>query len=109
MSRESSNLIRALRVPIQSFIHTEEIGAIILLLSTGAALGLANSPWSDRYVDFWHTTISVDINIFALSETLEHLVNDGLMAVFFLCSWARDKAGICSTGNCRHSGRRRFL
>ena len=83
MSRESSNLIRALRVPIQSFIHTEEIGAIILLLSTGAALGLANSPWSDRYVDFWHTTISVDINIFALSENLEHLVNDGLMAVFF--------------------------
>ena len=83
MSRQSSHLIRALRLPIQSFIHTEETGAIILLLATAAALGLANSPWSDQYFDFWHTYISVDIHIFALSEDLGHLVNDGLMAIFF--------------------------
>ena len=83
MSRESSHLIRALRLPIQKFIHTEETGAIILLMATAAALGLANSPWSDRYFDFWHTYISVDIHIFALSEDLAHLVNDGLMAIFF--------------------------
>ena len=55
----------------------------MLLLATAAALGWANSPWSDAYVDFWHTYISFDIHIFAISEDLGHLVNDGLMAVFF--------------------------
>ena len=81
--REPAYLVRALRAPIQHFIHTEEVGAGVLLLATAAALGWANSPWSDAYVDFWHTYISFDIHIFAISEDLGHLVNDGLMAVFF--------------------------
>ena len=42
--RESSYLVRALRAPIQTFIHTEEVGALILLLAAGAALTWANSP-----------------------------------------------------------------
>ena len=75
--------MNAVRKPIHSFIHTEEIGAIILLLGAVAALGWVNSPWSDTYDDFWHTHIAFDIHIFAISEDLKHLVNDGLMAVFF--------------------------
>ncbi|MDE2861095.1 MAG: Na+/H+ antiporter NhaA [Chloroflexota bacterium] len=77
------HIVRALQLPLQKFIHTEETGAIVLLLAAAAALGLANSPWSDQYVDFWHTKLSMDIHIFALTEDLGHLVNDGLMAVFF--------------------------
>ena len=72
-----------MRAPIQTFIHTEEVGAIVLLVAAAAAVGWANSPWSDSYVDFWHTYIAFDIHIFAISENLEHLVNEGLMAVFF--------------------------
>ena len=81
--REPSYLVRAVRAPIQTFIHTEEIGAIVLLAAAAAALGWANSPWSESYYDFWHTYISFDIHIFAISENLGHLVNEGLMAVFF--------------------------
>ena len=81
--REPSYLVRAVRAPIQTFIHTEEIGAMALLAAAAAALGWANSPWSDSYYDFWHTYVSFDIRIFAISENLGHLVNDGLMAVFF--------------------------
>ena len=81
--REPSYLVRTVRAPIQTFIHTEEVGAAILLAAAAAALGWANSPWSDSYYDFWHTYISFDIHIFAISENLEHLVNEGLMAVFF--------------------------
>ena len=81
--RGPAYLVNALRKPIHSFIHTEEIGAIILLLGAVAALGWVNSPWSDTYEDFWHTHIAFDIHIFAISEDLKHLVNDGLMAVFF--------------------------
>ena len=81
--REPSYIVRAVRAPIQTFIHTEEVGAIVLLAAAAAAVGWANSPWSESYFDFWHTYISFDIHIFAISENLEHLVNDGLMAVFF--------------------------
>ena len=81
--REPAYLVRAIRVPIQTFIHTEEVGALILLLAAAAAVVWANSPWSQSYADFWHTVISFDIHVFAISEDLEHLVNDGLMAVFF--------------------------
>ena len=79
----SPYLVRTLRVPIQKFIHTEQTGAIVLLLAAAAALGLANSPWSDQYADFWHTKLSIDIHIFALTEDIGHLVNDGLMTLFF--------------------------
>ena len=81
--RESSDLVRAVRVPIQTFIHTEEVGSLILLMAAAAAVVWANSPWSESYASFWHTIISFDIHVFAISEDLRNLVNDGLMAIFF--------------------------
>ena len=81
--KEPASFVRSLRAPIQSYIHTEEVGAVILLLAAATAVGWANSPWSESYADFWHTHLSFDIHIFAISEDLGHLVNDGLMAVFF--------------------------
>lgn len=81
--REPKGLVRAVRVPVQNYIHTEEVGAFILLAAAAAALGWVNSPWADSYTDFWHNYLSVDLGIFAINEDLGHLVNDGLMAVFF--------------------------
>ena len=81
--RGPTAFVRSLRGPIQTYIHTEEVGAVILLLAAATALGWANSPWSESYADFWHIHISFDIHIFAISENLGHFVNDGLMAVFF--------------------------
>ena len=77
------NIVRALRLPLQRFIHTEETGAIVLLLAAAAALVLANSPLSGQYVDFWHTKITLDLHILTITEDLGHMVNDGLMAFFF--------------------------
>ena len=77
------HFVRVIRIPTQSFIHTEEIGSFILLLASAAALIWANFPWSDSYADFWDITISFDFHILAISEDLRHVVNDGLMAVFF--------------------------
>ncbi len=80
---EPSYFLDAVRLPAQAFIHTEQTGAIVLLLAAAAAMGWVNSPWSESYFNFWHTTISFDVFVFSVSEDLEHLVNDGLMAVFF--------------------------
>ena len=81
--RGPSGLVRAVRAPIQNYIQTEEVGAFILLAAAVAALVWVNSAWAESYANFWHNHVSVDIGIFALDEDLQHLVNDGLMAVFF--------------------------
>jgi NhaA family Na+:H+ antiporter len=47
------------------------------------ALIWANSPWDESYFDLLHTEIVVDLDIVHLDLTLQHWVNDGLMAIFF--------------------------
>lgn len=69
--------------PVAAFVNTEASGAILLLAATLVALAWANSPWEGSYFDFWHARLSADFNLFRIEETLGHLVNDGLMAIFF--------------------------
>ena len=80
---DPSNFLKAFKLPVQAFIHTEQTGALVLLLAAVVAMVWVNSPFSESYSDFWHTNVSFDIFVFSISEDLEHLVNDGLMAVFF--------------------------
>lgn len=73
----------ALLTPLREFLHTEAGGGVLLLTATIAALAWANSPWSASYGDFWHTNLQVGFGSWAISEDLQHWVNDGLMTVFF--------------------------
>lgn len=82
-SRNAAHRVGGLRAPVQSFIHTEEVGALILLAAAAAAVIWANSPWSESYDSFWHTVITFETPIISIHEDLKHLVNDGLMAIFF--------------------------
>ena len=50
----------------------------MLLLATVVALAWANSPWRGTYALFWHSPL-VNEHV-----TLQRIVNDGLMTVFFL-------------------------
>jgi NhaA family Na+:H+ antiporter len=58
------------------FVRSEQAGGLLLLACTLAALALANSPWDAQYAGIRHQTLG--------PLTLEHWINDGLMAVFFL-------------------------
>ncbi|WP_354701724.1 Na(+)/H(+) antiporter NhaA [Paraconexibacter sp. AEG42_29] len=69
--------------PLTEFLHDEAAGGIVLAIATVVALVWANSPWSEEYVDLWHTTLTLGVGDLAISEDLGHWVNDGLMAVFF--------------------------
>ncbi|MFN7118463.1 MAG: Na+/H+ antiporter NhaA [Saprospiraceae bacterium] len=60
----------------KEFFASERTGGILLLVCTAFSLLLANSAWSAAYLHFWHREIS--------NFTLEHWINDGLMAIFFL-------------------------
>jgi NhaA family Na+:H+ antiporter len=66
------------------FFDNEQASGIILILCTIVSLGIANSPLGERYLEFWHAKIGVDAGILHLKYSVEHWINDGLMAIFFL-------------------------
>jgi Na+:H+ antiporter, NhaA family len=70
--------------PLQTFLRTEQAGGILLLAAAVAALAWANSPWRASYDAVWHTQLTLGIGDWTLAEDLQHWVNDGLIALFFL-------------------------
>lgn len=83
LQAQGSYITRALRLPAQNFVHTEQVGGIVLLLAAVVALVWVNSPWDESYHDLWSTVLSLDVWLFEVTENLEEWVNDGLMALFF--------------------------
>lgn len=68
----------------QQFIRLETIGASILFCATIFALVLSNSPLKIFYTDFFHTYLNGQIGNYTFKFNLLLLINDGLMAIFFL-------------------------
>jgi NhaA family Na+:H+ antiporter len=73
---------RALR-PFQRFVRAEAAGGIVLIACAVIALAWANSPWSASYFALWETHLTIGGTSVGLTETLNHWINDGLMAAFF--------------------------
>ena len=44
----------------------------------------ANSPWAESYHHLWELPIGGTLGAASFRTTLHHVINDGLMAVFFL-------------------------
>jgi NhaA family Na+:H+ antiporter len=71
--------LKILRDPadaIRDFIDSEAGGGLVLMASAALALVVANSPASSFYFDALST--------YVLGLSIQHWVNDGLMALFFL-------------------------
>jgi len=64
--------------------NTDLHGGIALGVATLAALILANSPLASHYTALLQATGEIRIGSIGLSKSLEHWINDGLMAIFFL-------------------------
>jgi len=77
-------LIGQLSSPLRRFLRTESGSAVVLLAATVGALAWANSPWSGGYEALWETEASVRVGALEFGMDLEHWINDGLMALFFL-------------------------
>ncbi|WP_162056404.1 Na+/H+ antiporter NhaA [Pontibacter pamirensis] len=69
--------------PINKFLHYENSGGAVLLLSVLVAILWANSPWREAYHHLWETEFSIGLTGNLLTYSLHHWVNDGLMAMFF--------------------------
>lgn len=60
----------------KNFFHNEKAGGILLIVVTLISIILANSSFNESYLTFWGKSIG--------GIKLEHWINDGLMAIFFL-------------------------
>jgi Na+:H+ antiporter, NhaA family len=66
----------ALSRTFQAFFQSEKAGGVVIILATALSLALANSAVGASYLDIWHVQVG--------GLSVEHWINDGLMAVFFL-------------------------
>src|SRR5258708_33990482 len=70
-------------------------GGLGLGLATLAALLVANSALAPYYTAFLHLTGEVRIGSIGLAKPLDHWINDGLMAIFFLLVGLEIKREAC--------------
>lgn len=79
-------LLRLARIasrPLDRFLRIQAASGILLLVAATAALIWANSPWADAYTRLWHTPVGFRVGGFSIERSLEWIVNDGLMVIFF--------------------------
>ena len=60
----------------KNFIESSKAGGILLIACTLLSLSIANSTLGPTYLGFWHQYVA--------GLSIEHWVNDALMAIFFL-------------------------
>ncbi len=70
--------------PFQEFIRIEASGGILLMITTVIALVWANSPFAESYFHLWETHVTFGLGHWEFSGPIHLLINDGLMAIFFL-------------------------
>ena len=59
-----------------AFFNSEKSSGILLIICTLLSLVITNSHFGTAYLNFWQT--------YVVGLTIEHWVNDGLIAIFFL-------------------------
>ena len=67
---------RKLTKSFKDFLESKKSGGVVLIICTAVSLILANSPLGANYLSIWHMYIG--------GLSVEHWINDGLMAIFFL-------------------------
>lgn len=65
-------------------IHNPSAGGIMLVVFALVAFVLANTPsTAAAFHHFWLTDITLGFGDFSVTKSLEYLINDGLMVIFF--------------------------
>lgn len=87
MTDDSNNVLQRglenIHDPFSSFIRAQTTTSWFLLLATIVALWWANSDYYSTYQNLTHTSIGFFLGDFKLQASLKHIINDGLMVMFF--------------------------
>ena len=68
----------------KGFFDSEKLAGLILVACTVVSLLIANSAVGEGYIHFMHQKVNLSFSSVSLNYSIEHWVNDGLMAIFFL-------------------------
>ena len=60
----------------KEFFKSEKTGGLILIIATAVSFILANTVFSNHYIELWHHEVG--------GHSIVHWINDGLMTLFFL-------------------------
>ncbi len=69
--------------PIQNFMRIEAASGVLMLIAAVVAIVWANSSLYESYEHLLDIHFELSFGGFHLEESLHHLINDGLMAIFF--------------------------
>ncbi len=72
-----------MNLTLRRISQSESTSGMLLLLVAVIAFISANSGLREVYHGLVHFPISLDIGIYSVSTTLHHIINDGLMVIFF--------------------------
>lgn len=75
--------IHVLTRPLAQFMHVASAGGVVLLVCSITALVLANSRFAEPFLAIWKIEVGIEIGDFVFRHSLKHLINDGLMVIFF--------------------------
>jgi NhaA family Na+:H+ antiporter len=76
-------LFKSVVRPLQDFFELEAASGILLLCAAAIALIWANSPLRDSYTAIFEAPLTIGVGGSQVHFTFHHLINDGLMAIFF--------------------------
>jgi Na+:H+ antiporter, NhaA family len=78
-----TQLARLALRPLERFLRVEAASGIVLIAAAAIALLWVNSPWRGSYSALWQTPHTFSIFGHSIAQSLEWVVNDLLMVVFF--------------------------
>ncbi|MCP8687294.1 Na+/H+ antiporter NhaA [Marinobacterium sedimentorum] len=112
MTDDTNNLLQRglnnIQPPFSNFIRAQTTSSIFLLVATIAALWWANSDYSSVYQNLTHIELGFFLGDFELKSSLKHIINDGLMVIFFFLIGLEIKREVLA-GHLALSEKRRML
>lgn len=75
--------IDRLHRPFHDLLRDQSTGGVLLFVVAVIAMVWANSPWKESHHHLWEHTMAISFDAWKVERTLNHWINDGLMAMFF--------------------------
>ncbi|MDQ3035025.1 MAG: Na+/H+ antiporter NhaA [Myxococcota bacterium] len=80
----AARLVRSALRPVESFLHIEASGGILLMIAAVIALGWASSPWRLSYEHLLEAPVVLQVGAYELlTADLHFVINELLMTLFF--------------------------
>jgi NhaA family Na+:H+ antiporter len=92
-----------------SFVHAQRTSSLFLLFATVLALWWANSEYASGYHSLADTAVGLNLGEFQLRASLKHIINDGLMVVFFFLLGLEIKRELLAGDLARAENRRMLI